>query len=188
LVGGLAVLGLLFIIAGPGSAGGEAELAGKVNKIADAFQKGDAAGAKAQASALAKATELEDVMHLFRPRKKKGIGVGDKAGAITPDGIEQQLIALGRDAPPAALLAKEGAALERMGHVTAAIGEFTIAKAPEKDMGKKKAKDWVTWATEMRDASLDFAKVARGGNPASVHKAAAKVNAACNNCHSVFRE
>jgi len=188
LVGALAELGLLFTIAGRGSAGGEAELAAKVNKIADALEKGDASGAQALAKALAKATELEDVMHVFRPRKKKGIGVGDKPGAVTPDGIEQQLIALGRDAPAAALLAKEGGALARMGYVTAAVGEFTIAKAPEKDMGKKTKARWGQYVNGMLDGAKDLAAASKAMKAEAVKAAAIKLTNNCNSCHMYFRE
>jgi hypothetical protein len=188
IVGAVVVLGLLCVLASPGSAGGENALAGKILKMADLIEKGDAAGAKTQAKALAKDTELDDVMNLFKPRKKKGIGVGDKPGVANPDGIEQKLIALGRDAPSGTTLTKEAKALQKMGYVMAAVAEFATAKAPEKDMGKKKVKDWTMWATEMREGSVAFADAAKSNSPAEVHKAAVKLNGACNNCHSVFRD
>jgi hypothetical protein len=189
VVGVVAVLGLVFITAGPGSGGGdEKALAAKILKIADLIEKGDATGGTAQAKALAKNTELEDVMHLFRPRKKKGIGVGEKAGAINPDGIEQQLLALGRDEPSKAMVTKDAKALQRVGYVAAAIGEFALAKPPEKDMGEKKVSKWLQWSKDMREAAVGFADSVKTNSPAAIHKAAMKLNDSCNNCHTVFRE
>ena len=127
-------------------------------------------------------------VHLFRPRKKKGVGVGEKAGALVPDGIEQMLIKLGRDEPSGALLSKDGQAFERMGYFIAAVADFSVAKAPTKDQGPKKASDWVKWSKEMHEEGVAFAQAAKTKSPAAVTKAAAKVNTTCNNCHSVFRE
>src|SRR5437870_3761873 len=58
-------------------------------KIADSIKKGLPGAAKAQAAALAnKVVGVDDVMDVFKPRKKNGLGVGKKPGAIVPDGIE----------------------------------------------------------------------------------------------------
>jgi hypothetical protein len=186
--GVVAVVSLVFLLAGAGSAGDEKALAEKILKIADLIEKGDDAKAKQEAKVLAKNTELEDVMHLFRPRKKKGIGVGEKAGAITPDGIEQLILALGRDEPSQAMVTKDAKALQRVGYVSAAIGEFATAKPPEKDMGEKKVSKWLQWSKEMREAAVAFARSVNTKSPAAVHKAAMKLNDSCNNCHTVFRE
>jgi hypothetical protein len=186
--GVVAVVGLVLLLAGTGSAGGEKALADKILKIADLIAKGDNAKAQQEAKAVAKNTEVEDIMHLFRPRKKKGIGVGEKEGAITPDGIEQLILSVGRDEPSRAMVTKDAKALERVGYVSAAIGEFAIAKPPEKDVGEKKVSKWLQWSKEMRDAAVAFAKSAKTQSPAAVHKAAMKLNDSCNNCHTVFRD
>src|SRR4051812_7606753 len=47
----------------------------------------------AKAEDIAKA-ELGDVMQLFKPRTKGGVGIGPAPGAITPDGIELKIINL----------------------------------------------------------------------------------------------
>ena len=188
LIGAMAVLGLLFVLTGNSSAGGEKDLAGSIKQIAALIEKGDAAAAAQQAKALAKDTDLEDVMFLFRPRKKKGIGVGKTANAIQPDGIEMQYIKLGKDELSQSQLNTEATALEHMGYNTAAVAEFAIAKPPEKSEGKKTPQAWAGYAKEMRDAALAFADAAKSKSPTSVHKAADKVNNACNSCHSVFRD
>ncbi len=69
------------------AAADDKDIKGTVLKIADALEKNDAAGAKKLAESL-KDEDLEDVMHLFKPRKDKGLGIGSKAGAVKPDGIE----------------------------------------------------------------------------------------------------
>ncbi len=188
LIGSVAGLGLLFAFTQSGTAGGEKDLAGGIKQIAALIEKGDAAAAAQQAKALAKDTDVEDVMHLLRPRKKKGIGVGKTPNTIQPDGIEQQYVKLGRDELSPSELNKEAKALEHMGYATAAVADFTIAKPPEKSDGKKTPQAWTGYAKEMREAALAFAEAAKSKSPSSVHKAAEKVNAACNNCHSVFRD
>ena len=186
VVGAVTVLGLLLVLAQGGSAGDEKALAGKILKIADQYEKGDATGAKKAAEALAKTTELEDVMHLFKPRKKKGLGVGRVPGAVTPDGIEQKLIALGRDAPSAATLDKEASGLVEAAYVTAVIADYAAVKPNEK--GAKKISEWKKYTTEMREGALGFAAAAKSKSSNAVKDAAAKLNASCNSCHSAFRE
>src|SRR5438270_111018 len=51
--------------------------------------------------AIAKSGDLGDFMNLFKPRTKKGIGVGDKPGAVIPDGIEAKLMGLNKRVDPA---------------------------------------------------------------------------------------
>jgi hypothetical protein len=182
-----AVLGLVLVLGRAGFAGDEKDLAPGVRKIAELLEKGDKAGAAKEAKDLAKA-DLDDIMHMFKPRKKKGIGVGKTPGAVIPDGIEQQLLKLGRDEPSQGSLNKEAAALEDMGYVTAAIMEISHAKPPEKNEGKRTIKDWLMFSQEARDAALAFAADAKSKSSAAVHKGAEKVNNACNACHMVFRD
>src|SRR4051812_11716744 len=110
----VAVLGLIFLSA-PTYAGGEADIKDTVKKIAEAIKKGDHDGAKKIAATSAKKIdEIHDVMHLFKPRNKKGLGVGEKAGANpAKDGIEVALRDLARDVP--AGVAKQADALETTG-------------------------------------------------------------------------
>jgi len=187
---GLLSLGLVFILAGQGT-GGEEKMKKSVLKIAAAIEKGDKAGATAAAKALANSLkdfdEIEDVMAVFKLREKHGIGVGTKPNAIVPDGIELKLLAIGRDAPGQATANKEAEALEKMAYVIAAVAEVAIAKPPAKDDGKKKKKDFIKWAKDMREAAPGLAVAAKSKSPAEIQKAAAKINSACTNCHSVFK-
>jgi hypothetical protein len=186
---GLAVAALgVILVAQGGRAGENKEVVAAVDKIAEAFKKGSKDAAKQEGQALAKKTEeLLDVMDLLRPRQQGGVGVGDKPGAIIPDGIEQMLLKIGRDAPPPGTLNKDAGAYEQMAYRLAAIAEVAIAKAPDKDMGKKLKKDWITWSSDMRDAALELSAAAKSKSGAAVKSAASKLNNSCNSCHSIYR-
>src|SRR5438046_2086326 len=96
----LVVAGGLLVINGGSAAEKENAARDVILKMADALEKDDAAEAKKQAEALKKAN-VEDIMGLFKLRTKDGLGIGAKAGAITPDGIEAKLMAVGKKAPTA---------------------------------------------------------------------------------------
>lgn len=171
-------------------------------KIAGSFEKKDQQGAKKQAADLSKklladkrAVEMEDLMHLFVLRSKKGLGVGTKAGAVMPDGIEKKIEALSDKALTAKQLDEEAKGLEEMGYQVAALAEVAAlvpwdndAMEPlKKDKGKKKLKDWEKWSMDMRDASLALAEAAQKKNIDGVKSAADRANTACTRCHDVFR-
>jgi hypothetical protein len=186
---GLAVLGCGWLMLNSrGQAGEEKEIAAAVDKIARAFEKGDKATASKEAAALAKKIdEMGDVMDFFKPRKKKGFGVGSKAGTISPDGIEQMLISLGRDGRTPAKAEKEASALKQMAYRAAAIMEVALHKAPEKDMGTKTIKLWNTSAKAAQEGALELARAAEQKSGAALKTAASHANTGCNNCHSEFR-
>lgn len=180
---GILALGGGLLLAGLGWAGDDDTAKKGILKIAVALAKGDSAAAAADAKALAKKIEeIDEVMNLLRPRNKKGLGVGDKAGAIVPDGIELKLVQMGRDAPSQQAANKEAAALEKMAHIVGAIAEVAIVKTP-----KAKAKEWIRYAKEMREAAPKLAEAAKSKSPAELKKAAAQINAACNSCHTAFK-
>ena len=159
-----------------------------VQKLAAALEKKDSDGAKKLAGELGKKVQMEDLMHLFALRTKRGLGVGSKAGAINPDGIERKLTDLAKKPLPPKQLADEAQALTEMGYSMAALACVASAKPPDKDEGKKKKKDWITWSEELRDASLQLATAAKDKKADDLHKAATKADGACTKCHDVFRE
>jgi N-acetylglucosamine kinase-like BadF-type ATPase len=184
----VAVLGLIFLSV-PSYAGGAGDIKDTVKKIAEAIKKGDKTEATKIAKTAAKDIEdIHDVMHLFKPRNKKGLGVGEKAGANpAKDGIEVALRDLARDVP--AGVAKQAEALETTGYWVAALAELSIAKGwPDADKGKKTKKAWTGWSEDMRDAGIAFAKASASKGGQEIKTAAGKLNASCNNCHSVFKE
>jgi hypothetical protein len=170
-------LGIGVVSVSQGTAG-MADIKDNVQAIADALAKGDTAS-------------VEDAMHLFGLRKaakSKGYGVGDAAGKITPDGIEAKILNFSKKAPAKAAVTKDGEALVTMAYRTAAIAEFAIKKAPEKDMPGKKVSDWKMWAGEMKTSALDLASALKEQDPAKIKTAASKLSSSCSNCHGVFRD
>jgi hypothetical protein len=160
-----------------------------VNGIADMLAKGDKAGAKKAAVELSKKKDfdLDDVMHGFKPRNKKGIGVGVKAGEAMPDGIEAKIESLARDGITPPLIKKESEALTRAGFVIGAVGQIAIAATPAKDEGTKLKKDWVQWAEGMVKASDEFSVAAKSMSAAELKKAATNIKKNCDSCHMVFK-
>jgi hypothetical protein len=168
-----------------------ADLKEGVQAIADALAKGDEAGAQKLAADLAKTTSVEDAMHLFGLRKagkSKGYGVGDQPGKVTPDGIEAKIMGFSKKAPAKAAITKDAVAFIQMAYRTAAIADIATSKAPEKDMGEKKVKDWKTWAANMKSGSVELAAAFKAQDPAMVKTAASKVYQNCTQCHGVFRD
>jgi len=121
-------------------------------------------------------------MKLRKKGKGNAFGVGKKAGAIQPDGIELKLNAIGRDAPGQATVNKEAAALEKMAYQVAAIAEVAIHKPP-----KDKAKLWIGWAKDLRKAAPELAKAAKSKSPAEIQKAATLMTKTCTSCHTEFK-
>jgi hypothetical protein len=158
-----------------------------VNNIADLLAKGDTAAAKKVAAELAKNHDYETVMHGFKPRSKKGIGVGTKPGAVTPDGIELKINALARDGITAGAMNKEREAITRAAYVTQAIAEFAAAKPWEKPQGKKTKAAWIEWSDKMVEQAAAFTAAAKTGSPADLKKAASNIKYSCDGCHLIFK-
>jgi hypothetical protein len=192
LLGGFLAIGLGWLtITNPSNADDQGNLRAAVQKVADAIAKDDAGGATKLAADIAKGIELEEAMNLMKRRdqaknKSKVFGVGEPAGSIKPDGIEAKLLGLGKINK--GQFDKESSALAIMGDRVAAIAEIAKAKAPEKDEGAKKKKDWLEWAGSMESGATELAGAARSKNLAELKKATAKLNSACANCHGVFRD
>jgi hypothetical protein len=157
-----------------------------VAKLAAEMAKGTAPAKKA-IDDLVKA-DLEDVMKSFKLRKDKGIGVGDKAGAITPDGIEAKFVNIGKKQMTAKEITDQGEALVKAAHATNVIGKVALAKAPGKKVGAKDPKDWKQWSDDMIKSSDELAKALKSKDPKGILAAVKNVNASCNNCHGVFRD
>jgi hypothetical protein len=152
-----------------------------VDKIAKAIQKGE----KAEA---AKLDEIDEVMAGFKLRTKKGFGVGAKAGAIEPDGIELKLDSIEQKGINAATLKKEADALIEAGYRSTAILEVAHKRGwQEADKGKKTKKAWARLSEESRDASAGFVEAVKGGNADKVKAAATKLNSSCAACHAIFK-
>ncbi len=177
---GLALVGLL-LLGNRGEAGSAAKLKAQVQEIADTIKKGDNKKADELAKKLAEQEEeVFYVMLLFKPRNRKGFGVG--GNAITPDGIELKIRRMSLNPLPAAQLKKEADALIEMAYRTHAITKFASHLAPKK--GKA---DWLRYCEDSEKACTEFIAAVKSGNPMEVKKTASKINTNCNNCHSKFR-
>jgi hypothetical protein len=181
--------GVCFLaVAGTGGAADDKDLQATVLKIADALEKKDMDGAKKLAQTL-KEEEIEDVMHVMKPRKDKGLGIGPKPGAVLPDGIELKVIAMAMNELPQKELDAHAADLARAAYVAAAVAEVARDKCPvTKKEGDKDPKDWKNWTDNMQKSALALAEAAKTKKPATVKAAADKLDGACKSCHKVFRD
>lgn len=193
LVGLVALVlgGVMLWSGGMGRAGEEEALAKKLDAITAAVEKGDMMTVKDLAKKLAKEQgEVYYVMLLMKPRSKngimvtknQGIGVGEKMGTIKPDGIEFKLREMTKNAMPKAQLKKESEALIKMGNRMAAIAHFSRELPPTKGLAK-----WNQFSSDFQKLSAGFVKAIKTQEPVEVKKAATKLNANCNQCHSIFR-
>ena len=165
------------------------EMNSTLAKIAKALESGDDATATKLAEDLAKKVEdLDDLMHSFKPRNKKGLGVGSKEGVVQPDGIEQKLNSISRDGITPGQLKKEAENLTEAAWMTAAIAKVTVYKAPAKDKGKKTKANWSKYSKGTIAGAQEMAKASKDMDVNAVKTAAVKVNNNCNSCHMYFRD
>jgi len=151
-------------------------------EMAKDIEGGKKEAAAAAAAKLKKADmDLDAIMTAYKPTKSKGIGFG-KLG-----GIETKFNDLSKRVDAKALKDDEKE-LIRMGYINLAMHEITKQYAPTKDSGAKTAKAWLKFNEEMKEGTDEFIKAVKGGKPAEVKKAATRVAAACNECHSLFRD
>ena len=187
---GIGLLAVAFFLsAGRSRADIDKDVHKALSKIADALQKGDKATATKEAQALArkKVGELEELMNSFRPRRRKGLGVGSKPGVVVPDGIEQKLNGIARNGITPQELQKEGAALAEAAWMTAALAEVTKYMGPTKDRGKKTRARWLQYATGLSGGVRDLAAAAKKMDVKGVNAAVVAITNNCNTCHAVFR-
>lgn len=132
--------------------------------------------------------ELEPIMWVYKPAKKKGVGMGKNG----EDDIELTLGKIGNPRAKAKLnatkLAQIKADLIRAGEMSKAIAEITAQDKFTKQYGKKDAAKWKNYTKEMNKGAEELIKAAQAGNVGQVTKAAESLSASCTNCHSDFRE
>ena len=182
-----ALLGLgLWIASQANGRTDEKETREAVLKLIDTMKK-DPAAAKKQAEELAKKADLEDVMNLFKPRAKGGLGFNPKDDA-KKDGIELKLQFLAKTAPAKMELEKQAADYNRLIEVAQAVAEVaTYAKVPKPQTAGKGPKDWKQYTDDVKKGLKELGDSVKSGDPAKVKTAAGAVNTACNNCHTDFR-
>jgi cytochrome c556 len=130
-----------------------------------------------------KFAELGPIMQAYKPRAKKGIGIGPKSPA---DGIEAKIISLGRRATADAVSKQKGE-LIKMAYINLAIAEVT-KHYPPKPKGGKGPKEWQQYSEDLKKASRELIDAVKAGDAKKVKNAAANISTSCNNCHSDFRD
>ncbi|HKB37961.1 MAG TPA: cytochrome c [Gemmataceae bacterium] len=136
---------------------------------------------------------LTDVMSVFKLRRMDkeakviGIGVGDKPGAIVPDGIEAKIINLSRNATPADMT--KVADLKRMTEIAAAVASVATHMPNEKARKTKEdIKKWQENFKGMHEGALELIKALESKNRVQVKAAAMKLHGTCTKCHSDYRD
>ena len=137
---------------------------------------------------LAKNYSLDELMHVFKFRAKGGLGVGETAGAITPDGIEAKLQGLQKKEADKADLAKNGKAYATIGEVSLVLAEISEAFTPKDKKGEKDPKKWKEFVEKMRVGSKDLITASNKSDAKGLKKAAKVLNDSCIECHSIFRD
>ena len=137
---------------------------------------------------LAKKYSLDELMHVFKLRTKGGLGVGETAGAITPDGIEAKLQGLQKKEADKADLAKNGKAYATIGEVSLILAELSEAHTPKDKKGEKDPKKWLEFVEKMRKGSKDLVAASNKGDGKGVKSAAKVLNDSCVECHGIFRD
>lgn len=143
--------------------------------------EGNKGDVKAQAAAIKKKfTELEPIMHVYKPRNKGGIGMKDGSS------IETELGKIGNPKSKLKLTKQKVAELKddliKAGRLSRAVAEVTDLYAKPKD-----AAEWKKYTQDMRKASDELIEAAKSGEVPAIKKAANNLSASCTDCHSKFR-
>lgn len=176
-----------------------------VNQFADKLESGKLTEAQidAEAAKLAKSKAIDGEVYVLmellekrKPNDKGGVGIGPKAGAIQPDGLEALLINMKRRIPP---VARAGAnqkhvirGLYQLAAVNAIAAHLPVKKAKSGD----KLKQWQGYSKDTVKQTITLAKSLKELNDpnkataamASAKKAGAAINASCISCHNAFRD
>mgnify|MGYP002778041848 CR=1 FL=1 len=134
-----------------------------------------------------KHTDLDEVMHAYKPRGRGGVGVDSKANDKT-DGLELKFNALAKRALAPAALKKEKELLIKAAYVNLAMAKITLEYPPERPKNGKGAKEWTKLTQEMEKGTKEMIEALKKDDPAALKKAVTEVNNACNTCHSEFRD
>jgi cytochrome c556 len=159
-----------------------------VLKIADDIKDGEEDKTQAYVKKLKiEPGEVKLYMKSMALRREGGVGLGTKAGQITPDGIEAKIINLSKKAMAPATLSKDADALVRMANIAEACATIAIAFPPKKKVGKKDPKDWMTWSKDMKESARELAKAVKAQKPDDVKDAINRLYESCTNCHGPFK-
>jgi cytochrome c556 len=152
--------------------------------LAKEIEAGKDGAAKADAIKK-KYEELNTSMQIYKPRERKGLGIGPKSKG---DGIEIKIQNLGKRALSKAEAEKQKADLVKMCYINLAMAEVAKRYPPAKPVCGKGVKEWQEYVDATRDGSKELLEAVKAGDPAKIKKAAKKVDDACASCHADFRK
>jgi hypothetical protein len=161
-----------------------------VLKLADALeksQKSEAIAAQAKA-VLGDVQGLDEIMVLFRPRGRGGVGFGPAKGL---DGIEYFLTQHAFETPRKLItdaLEKRTDDLVQLGLRAAAIAEVLGQYDAKKRFGDAKIETWNKSVAALKAPGLELVQHARAKKAAEMLTALQKIHAACTSCHYHFRQ
>jgi len=174
--------------------GGEALAAPDIKKLADQVGKKNWDELAREGQAVAnKHKELRDIMNVFKPRKKEaevsGLGVGDRPGAILPDGIEQKILRMAGNLGVTEKDIAKAPALKRMSQIAAAVAAATVLKPNDKaQKNAASMQQWKDWSKEMHDSAQDLIKALEAKDRSRAKSAVMKLHDTCTKCHGEFRD
>jgi hypothetical protein len=148
--------------------------------------------AKKVAAIRKKYDDLNHIMQIYKPRGRKGLGIGPKGKS---DGIEFKIgyLAKGKTDGKTRLTAQNLKAQEKdlllkVGYINLAMVEVTRKYLPTKPKEGKGKKEWAEHSTEMEKATNALIKAIRANNINGVKAAAKRLDDACTSCHTDFRD
>ncbi len=152
------------------------------------LEKSDGPMDAAAAAMLAKEHKMEATMKLFKPKSKRGVGVGDLTKAGHKDSIELLIRDYTIKSPTKAEVEKYNKELIKAANITAIIAEMTPNWAPIKDSGPKTKAKWLELTKEMKEGAADLVAGAKAKDEKAVETAAKRLNNSCAECHKIFRD
>ena len=157
-----------------------------VNKMADTAAKGKRFDKDADAFFREHPGELRQMMAVFGPRDKGGLGVGPKPGAYPLDSIELLINDQTSKAPKTKLdLKKSADDLNRLADVTLAVAGITYRYVP-KSSAAEDERDWLRRTDRMKEAAQNLKAAVKEEDADRVRVAFQLLGASCARCHEKF--
>ena len=161
---------------------------GEAKRMAKALPQAKAAGVQMVPDFTKYLDDVAELMNTYRPKAKGGDGLAEALQFSRPlksqNGIEELVRYLAKKKPPAAPLAKGSEELALLAYKLAADGSLTAEFAKTQAKGQA---EWRKYSLAQRDAAVRLAEAAAKQDAAAVHTAAVALDAACSQCHTVYR-
>jgi hypothetical protein len=136
-----------------------------------------------EAATLAKEHHVERVMVVFKAEDKGGIGLGDEGRSI-----EARLAALSKQDLGWVGVRREKDDLLKLARVSVAVAAVTGHQLPDRSLSAWRAREWRRYTEDMKKAGRALEGALDKNDTRKVKAAALRLNNACVNCHSDFRD